>query len=99
MIPSQLALFAKHYTMDRTPGVAPKPSAPNDLEKGSESPLADDTKNHLPSPEAAEYDDRSKYVGSPIATTGKKIDDEAILAPPLPVVKTNVEAWKGPFKA
>jgi hypothetical protein len=75
--------------MDRTPGVAPKPSAPSDLEKGSESPLADDTKNQLPSPEAAEYDDRSKYVGSPTAPSGKNIDDEALLATTLPAVQSN----------
>lgn len=79
--------------MDRTPGVAPKASAPNDLEKGSDSPIAEDSsKNQLPSPETAEYDDRSKYVGSPAAPLAKDIDDEALLATALPAVKTNVEA-------
>lgn len=80
--------------MDRMPGMAPKVSALNDLEKGPMLSTADGTKEQLPAPGASEFpdDDGSKYVASPSASGGRKIEEEAALSPPLPVVKTNPEA-------
>lgn len=74
--------------------MAPKVSAPNDLEKGPVSSTEDGTNEQLPAPGVSEFpdDDGSKYVVSPGASGGRKIEEEAALSPPLPVVKTNLEA-------
>lgn len=80
--------------MNRTAGVAPKPSVANDVEKGLESPNADGPKDDLPSPGASETQDeeRSKYVGSPVATDRGKIDGGRSLSPALPIVKPDAGA-------